>query len=389
MANGYCPALLRHIEDVAGGNSPGRKMHISGFTKMLFCCQNSSVSPINDGLQSNSHRRTLTVVYRERPTLDVVQDEDTCDVNRIPVKKEWTLPNLLHKQTSFFIPDDEIKQYCDEFSQSVAVGQPATTMMREHYNLFVESANILLKAINQELVTEMAAQFGNNTTTGGAGGKVININRAGQQMQLNDGIIALLSDLRDNELCDEPCIVGGGNFSAYDIARMASCCSSAGVDAGRLGLPPFWFDKDTQDIWGANTIGVFAKGSVKFISYNKYLGAFGGVKGNSIFFTAPFPVDEFAGCADMLQCLRDLRLDVQMRYIDCPTQITVNGAGDPVTVNRGWQVILSKDFQLWAQPLNAYAAGDELESTNGTLLYYVDNDCVDCDEAGGAYGYGA
>lgn len=389
MANGYCPALLKHINDVANGNSPGKKLHVAGFLKMLFACQNSSVSPLQEAYPANGNKRTLTVSYRERPLESHVQDEDGCDINRIPVKKEWSLPSLNHKQTSFFITDDEIKKYCDEYSRTLTVGNPASIMMREHYDLFVEHANILLKAINTDLVTEMATQFGDNVTTGSNVGKVININRAGQQIQLNDGIIAMLQDLRENEIVDQPCIVGGGNFSAYDMIRMSQGLSQAGIDASRFGLPPFYFDKATQTIWGQNTIGVFAKGSVKFIGHNKYAGAYGGQKGNSIFFTVPFPVEEFAGAADavdMAQVLRDLRLDVQMKYIDCPTEITV-GEGQPQTVNRGWQIILSKNYAMWVQPTTGFAAGDELEGTNGTLLYYVDNDCVDCADAGGAYAY--
>ena len=94
MANGYCPALLRTIEEVAGDNAPSRKLHIAGFLAALQCCQNSSVNPVNDGYDDNGHQRTLTVSYRQRPTLDMVQEEDNCDINRIPTKAEWSLPGL-------------------------------------------------------------------------------------------------------------------------------------------------------------------------------------------------------------------------------------------------------------------------------------------------------
>ena len=53
MANGYCPALLRSIESIAGENAPSRKLHVAGFLAMTFCCQNSSVSPINDGFSAD------------------------------------------------------------------------------------------------------------------------------------------------------------------------------------------------------------------------------------------------------------------------------------------------------------------------------------------------
>lgn len=376
MANGYCPALLRHVQEIAEGAYAGAKIHTSGFLRMLFCCANSSVSPINDGNKSNSHKQTLTVKYRQRPVDSHVQDEDDCDINRIPAYAEWTLPNLSHKQTSFYLSDEEIKLYCDDASRMRNFG--ITDVMNEHYLLWLEHVNILMKVINEELVTEMSTKFGDNVTTG-TGASVININSNGANLQLDDGIIALLQQLRDNEICDDPCLVGGGLFSAYDMARIAQCCSQAGIDASRLGIPDFWHDRSTQSIWGTDTVGVFQKGSVKMLTYNKYMGSFAGEKGGSIFFTVPFPVNEFKGC-DPLACLRDLRIDVQMRYIDCPTVVTVNGV--ETTVNRGWQVILSKEFGLWVQP-NQYAAGDPLFGTNGTLLYFVTNTGT----SPGAYSY--
>lgn len=385
MANGYCPALLRHINDVAEGNAPGKKAHVSGFLRMLFCCQNSSVSPVNDGNNANGHVQGLTVKYRQRPVAAHVTDEDNCELNRIPAYSEWSLPTLLYRQTSFFVSDAEIQKYCADASASASIGAAATGFMREHFDVYIEHVNILMKQINEALVTEMATQFGDNVTTGSNTGKVININRQGNDLTLNDGIIELLNDLRENENCDDVCVVGGGIISAYDIARPTIGLSQAGVDGSKLSWPGVFFDKATQTIWGQDAFGVFAKGSVKFIGRNRYAGPFGGAKGNSIFLTVPFPVGEFAGCTDFLECLRDLRVDVQMRYIDCPTEIEVNGT--PTTVNRGWQVILSKYFNMWVQPTNAYASTDPLEGTNGTLLYYAMNECRDCDDSTGAYAY--
>ena len=140
------------------------------------------------------------------------------------------------------------------------------------------------------------------------------------------------------------------------------------MDYSRIGLPRFFFDKDTATVLGANQIGVYAPGSVKFISRMKYVGPYAGQKGTSIFFTMALPVAEF-GCAP--DCLNDLRFDIQMKYIDCPTSVTVNGTAQ--TVNRGWQFIISKDYSLWVQPDDAYRVTDPLGGTNGTLRYNITN----------------
>lgn len=369
MATGFCPSLLFHIDDIARGNSPSRKMHVAGFLAALFCCQNSSISPLNQAYDGG-HKRTLTVKYKKRPTLDDVSTVDNCDIDRIPAYLEWTFPTSNYVQTSIFLYDNTIQQYCRDASAMRSTGSPATSVMQEVYEEIVASANLLLKYINRDAVTEMSTQFGENVTNGSVNGKVININRNGDQLILDNGIIDMLRDFEENEICDDVCLIGGGLWSAWDKTRLIACCNAAGIDLSKQGLPRFFFDKDSQAMWGANAAGVLAPGSVAFIGRNKYVGsAFAGQKGNSFFSTLPLPVGEF-GCNND-DCLRQLVFDMQLRYIDCPTSINVNGVS--TTVNRGWEVILSKEWNLWVQPKDAYAAGDELADTNGTLKYFLMN----------------
>lgn len=373
---GFCPAIMYHIEQIAEQNAPGRKMHVAGFLAMLFCCQNSTVTPLNDAYQGG-HQRGITVSYRRRPVLTDVGTEDDCTINTQPGKLEWNVPALSHRQYSFHIADNLIRQYCQDASNMMNAGAPPTQAMQEVYDLIVEGANIVLKAINRDLVTAQATEFGVNVTTGSSTGKVININRNGNDFALDDGVVEMMTDITENEICGEPCLVGGGLFNAYNQARALACCNQAGLNLGATGVPNFFFDKDTQTIWGANTVGLFAPGSVKFISRNRYVGGFAGARGTSFFTTLPLPVQEF-GCAD--DCLRDLVLDMQIRYNDCPAD---DGQGG--TIDRGIQVILSKQFALWSQPDNAFAATDELFGTNGMLKYFITNTTY----TGGAYAYPA
>lgn len=364
MAQGFCPYLLRHINEIAGDNAPGRKMHVAGFLAMTFCCQNSSVSPLQDA-NAGGHQRSMVVKYRRRPLVSDVQETDDCTINAQPGYEEWNIPALSHASYSFHISDDQISRYCEDASRMVNVGQPATSAMQEVYELIVEGANVVMKKINQDLLTLMATEFGVNVSNGSGSGKVININQDGDKLILDNGIVDMMQDLQENEICGDPCIVGGGLFAAYNQAKALACCNSAGIDFSKTGLPRFFFDKDTQNIWGNNSIGVFAPGSVKFISRNKYVGAFAGQRPNSFFTVLPLPVEEF-GCAD--DCLRDLMLDLQLKYYDCRTEVS-----DGVFVDRGWQGIISKSYSLWVQPDNAFQSGDELEGTNGTLKYFIGN----------------
>src|SRR5690606_24718111 len=124
---------------------------------------------------------------------------------------------------------EEISKYCEEASRSRSLGTPATTLMQEHYELFKETANIVMKKINRDLVTEMATEFGENVTTGSATGKVINIDRQGDQFILDNGVVDMMRDLQENEICGEPCLVGGGLFAAFNQAQALACCNAAGV----------------------------------------------------------------------------------------------------------------------------------------------------------------
>lgn len=382
MSQGFCPSLLVNINDVAEGNAPGKKMQIAGFLAALFCCQNSTVSPLQDQFDGASYRG-LTVKYSKRPVLSDVSSTDDCSIDRIPGYSEWNVPVLGFKKHSFYVADDTIQKYCIDATATQSTGRPPTTVMKETYDRIVESANIVMKAINVDLVTQMATKFGVNVTTGQSNGKVINVNDDGNKMILDNGIVDLMRDLQENEICGDPCLVGGGLWAAWQAAQALQCCSSAGMDMSKVALPKLFFDKDTQNIWGPNTAAILAPGSVKFIGRNAYQGPFAGQRMTSFFTTLPLPVDEF-GC-NLDDCLRDLMFDMQLKYIDCPTVVT-GPSGGSITVNRGWQIIISKRYALWVQPTDAFSPTDELYDTNGTLKYYLTN--TGSISTPYAYGYG-
>lgn len=379
---GFCPALLTSVNDVANGNAPGRKLQIAGFTAALFCCQNSTVNAINSNFDDTTGSyRPLTVKYTRRPTTADVSSTDDCNVDRIPGYLEWNVPSLGFKKSSFYISDATMQQYCIDAVAQRGVGAPPTQVMQEIYSRVVETTNAILRSINQDLVTQMSTQFGVNVTTHQSHGKVLNVSST-TGLFLDNGIIDLMRDIQENEICGEPCLVGGGLWAAWDQAQAMACCNSAGINTSQAaGTPKLFFDKDTQQIWGPNTAALLAPGSVKFIGRNAYAGPFAGQRGNSFFTTLPMPVDEF-GC-NLDDCLRDLVFDMQLRYIDCPTTIAV--AGQNQTLNRGWEVIISKRYALWVQPTDAYSSSDPLFDTNGTLLYYLTN--LANDPKTYAYGY--
>lgn len=360
MATGFCPALLRHIDEVAGENAPSRKLHVAGFTKMALCCQNSTANVINDG-QEQGQTRPLTVAYQVRPLVSAVQTDESCENDATPGKLEWTLPGWTHRQYSFHIPDSTMRQYCIDALNPRRIG--GTTALNEVYENILAAANAVMGSMNRALVTSAATEFGVNAQTGAYGGSTININENGASLILTNGVTQLLTELEINQICGTPCIVGNGVWHNFMNARGYG---QLGLNAGGLNqaagaLPTFFYDRDTTSIWGANAIGVYAPGSVKLLTYDQFVGpAYAGLKGGSYFTNFTLPTEEF-GCTD--DCLGALSFDLQLRYLDCATD----------GMARGWQAIVSKKFALWVQPDNAYASGDPLFGTNGTLKYWIDN----------------
>lgn len=374
MANGYCTPILQHIEAVAGTN-PAKKLSPLGFTQMLLCCQDGSVTPLNDGYQAG-HQRTVNVKYRKRPLESSVSSTpNACDVAVTPSYSEFTIPNLIHRSYSVYIPDTLIRQYCKEASEFVkldsngnSVMSKQSSVMQEVYDMLIEGGGALLKSMNKALVTQMSTAFGKNVQTGATTAKEIEFKLGTTGMQ--DALIQLISDWRENEFCDDVCMVGSGDFANFDlIKQIMGGINAQGIDQARLAnlIPKVWFDKDARAIWGDSNVGVFEKGSLALITRNMYEGNFARPLANSNFFSMALPVNEY-NCPQ--ECLDKLIFDVQVREIDCPTEMTINGTAN-TTVEKGVQIVLSKNFALFTKPTNLYENADELYGTNGTLRYKI------------------
>lgn len=371
MANGYCTPILQHIEALSGVN-PAKKLAPLGFTQMLLQGLDDSVKVINDGFQQG-HKRDVFVKYRERVLESAIgTTPNACDTAVTPAYKEWQVPSLDYREYSFFVPDSLIRQYCKDSSDNVKLDNSTgtmmlereTTVMREVYEMFVEGGQALLKSMNTALVTSMATQFGINTTTGSNAAKQIDFDMANAAM--HNALIDLISDWRENEFCDDVFLVGNGPLANMELVRSIFANSAEGIDKARLSglIPKVYFDKDTRAIWGTDHIGVFERGSIALLTRNLYAGTFARHLANSHFFAMPLPTNEYHCPQDGLD---KLIFDVQIREIDCPTSMTINGQSAQ-TVEKGVQIIMSKYFKLFVKP-DMYNALDPLSGTNGTLRY--------------------
>lgn len=372
LANlGYAPYLLRHIREVARGNTPSEKITSPGY--MLYLAESGAApNVVNEGEdRPDGTHQDMKIKYRNRPLEDHIQDEDNCEIDGVPVYKEATVSLNYFSKYAFFLDDREIAKYMRDAVATTQVGKPATKMMQEHLGAIFEMLNAFYGKMDRNLLTKQSTNFGMNIVEGNNAATTVNIAQDATINDLEDGLTKILADLIENELSGTPWIVGSGLFNNFDLQQFLKVTNQAGIDTSKfLTKYRFLYDRRANDVWGANQIGVFAPGAVKPLYRTKYEGDFAGLKGDSLFFTMNPAVTDSLGNP----LTHDLfKLDVQMKFIDCPQEITVNAYGGTQSVNRGWYLIFSKQYDQFNIPSDAFDANDDLYQVNGTLRYTITN----------------
>lgn len=364
---GIVNAFLTNISALAGINDPQLKVSPVGFLRALL--ENNATTRVTNlaGLQSGQDR-TITVRYMNRGLLSQATEIDDCDT---PITPAWTSANIgapYFSKIGMFIADGDLRQYQIEAAQAAAAGTPPTPLMLAMYESILAKANALIQHIDDTLVTAQAANFGVNVVTGNNAAQLVNF---GTSMNMTDGIVKLLTDAQANEVNDDLIVVGNGVVTTYDIVNRLK----AGVDANGFGRANFSVYNDNRTVagWGANQFGVFARGEVGFVDFNKNVGNYAGEKGGSYFFTMPIPIELANGE------LSALVLDAQLKYEDCP----IYDDGSKIA-DRGWKLILSKSYGLYNTPATAFAVGDPLRGVNGSFRYVgaVESKCIEVKTCG-------
>jgi hypothetical protein len=372
----YAPFLLQHLKSLIGINAPETKITPTGFTKMLLentpklQVKPSEVLRLNE---SDGHIKQIRLSYLKRITPDLIQTDDDCENDLIPVYNDMVLEAPHFAKYSFWISDDTIARYMADASRTVAQGQPATPLMQEHLTTLMTVVNGIVGKIDQTLLEDVT--WGVNQVTGVNAATTININKNATVNDLETGFAKLLSDAAENEIAGDLLMAGSGLFNNFMLQKPFSGMNQAGVNQSAATGYKWYFDvyAKSASTFGTNQVGVFAPGTIGFVDLQKYIAFRSGQKGTSFFFQIPLPVatGQGDGTAEMMI------FDAQLKYIDCPTTL-YNGYSN-VTVNRGWQLIISKNYGLFQQPTDGYTSGDRLTGNNGALRYTFTNTCDDCD----------
>lgn len=366
MATGFSLGILQMQKEITQNATPAYKIEPYGFLASLLLAHSPGVVK-KDSM--DGHFKSVIVKAKTRTVVgDTSTAAGACDVSITNPYTEATVDVTNTRSLAFRIDDEVIAAYDSYASANKAIpgSQKATPLMFEFYDTLMTMANGLLTGVNTDLVTLAVAAFGKHRATGTVAAVNVNIPLTVTTLPLNDGVQKIIKDFKQNTMMGKPVVVGSGLFASYMMIQAAKGLDQTGLDTRiQSAMFDFFYDDTFATAAGANNIGVYEKGAVQLVEYLQFQGFKQGEKGNSFFGTLPLPMI----VGDQLV---PVWFDFQLRYNDCPEVITLDGAAT-TTVQRGWNMILSKKFGLYTIPTTAYRATDPLTGNRGSLRYNITN----------------
>lgn len=374
MGKGLANALLISSREAFRGASPVTKVTAPGF--LQYVLDNNKPNIISIGKDDGSgYIRDIKIRYRSRGTPGKSVTTDDCSVQSKPAYKEYVVPSTSYRALGLVFEDDQIAKFEKDALAQVSAGNPVMTgIMQDIFEAIIEQANGLFGDINNDLLTYQAINFGKNMVTGAATPKSINFLKDATQNQLNAGMTEVMADAMANEIrLSGAVIVGSGLINNYYLQQVAKSPDNTGVNTAQLALPKFYFDQYAASKWGANQFGVFERDAVQFVNVCRFRGAKSGQKGSDFFMTLRLPLVDSLGQG----VLSGFEFDVQLSYRTCPDQVQVgtydSNTNPPVSLGRGWNIILSCAYQTVNIPSDSYETTDLLSGVNGTFRYTAAN----------------
>lgn len=365
LGQGFAPYLLEHIKTVAGDATPQYKLEVPGYLNLL---QSQSKPTILRLDTQAGHKKTAQVRFKQRWGKEHTDTSKSCDQTNVGTRLETPVELSSTRQFAIHIEDEDIAKYEEAASRSIAVGRPATGIMNELLEEIIIASSAILDGVNDDLATTAVSEIGNNRRTGNSNASTINIALDGTQNPLNDGLTQILADYKNNGGRGMPQVWGSGLMYNFMLQQASKSADQAGYDTTVMarGLK-FYHDLSAPTILGTNEVVVYEPNAVQIVEYLEYTGFKAGQKPGASFFgviTLPMvsngevlPVD----------------FDFQLKYNDCQTTLTDAYYGTELTLEKGFNLIISKQCGLFTIPDNAYRATDVLNGNRGSLRYTITN----------------
>lgn len=364
MPNGYSLGVKQHIREIAKSATPQYKVEPYGALASMLTAHSQGVIK-NDSY--NGHKKTVLVKSKKRFTPAQTRTTRSCSNTATSGYSEKEVLVDQVRQIAIHVEDEHIALF-DEYASSMQ-DAGALRVMNEHMDTVMTAASALLQSVNTDIVALLAANVGVNRATGLDTAQAINIALNTTNNPLANGVNKILADFAMNQMSGRPIVVGAGLFHNWMLNQNAKGIDQSGV-MSRIQAAGFDFfvDYTVGTELAANNILVYEKDAIHLVEYLEYQGFKAGVKpGASQFGVLALPGDLGGGP------LVPVKFDFQLRYNDCAEEFDyVDGSGS-VTLEKGYNLILTKQFGVDFIEDDAYQVGDVLEGNRGSLLFNITN----------------
>ncbi len=380
---GIAPYLLQHVAVGIKENDPSTKITPTGFLKLAMDNTPDMGIPDHEKLRLNTSSGLYSNVnlwYYQRADASKVSDSLDCVTGDITDRAVFSLaaPHVASRTIQFSYSD--LAQYTEDAIATVKLGRAPSPFMEEVFKQIMIQCNAIAQKINSDLISDV--KFGVNVNSGSKASTVININHDATQFDLTQGIPALVTDALLNEFNGDLLIAGAGKMLAYEQFKQRATPMLNGLNIADIGGYQFYRDFAAATVWNAaappttsgtsaaDTIGVFAPGTVGLIDLNTLVGFREQNLGVFQAFQIPLPVNTTDGQSTVMM------FDVRMRFNSCPSDVPDSNPyvyGGLRTISEGWSIQISKQYGLFQTPASLYSSTDRLAGSNGALSYTLTN----------------
>jgi len=383
---GIAPYLLQHVAVGIKENDPSTKITPTGFLKLALDNTPDMGIPDHEKLRLNTDSGLYSNVklwYYKRANASSVSDTLDCVSGDLNDRATFDLsaPHVASRTIQF--TNSDLAQYTEDAIATVKLGRAPSPFMEEVFKQIMIQCNAIAQKINSDLISDV--KFGVNVNTGSNASTLINIAKDATKFDLTQGIPALVTDALLNEFEGDLLIAGAGKLLAYEQFKQKASPMLNGLDIANVGGYQFYKDFSAAAVWGVNdtaqipgtspavyqspadTVGVFAPGTIGLIDLNTLVGFREQNLGVFQAFQIPLPVNTSDGQSTIMM------FDVRMRFNNCPTDIADSAYGGTRTIGEGWSIQISKQYGLFQTPAALYDSGDRLAGSNGALSYSLSN----------------
>lgn len=355
-----CPAILTSLSDNLI-NNPANVQIMGGTLAALNDPSNLRTGQVIRQANDNGtgQSKEVRVVYKQRQLAADATDTKSCVSEGQMNYIEETFQVNNYRGVSFTLSEAQLRTFCESYAElvnltgsvdpnqivqranGIGAAGGALSVVREIFVDFQLSANALVQAMNDDLLTSITGGVGN--WYGGATNPSYTVeNTDGSIYPL--GLFQMKQNYMNTGFSGSPIIIGGAgalqrvwmNDSRY-FGQGANGLNFATVREN-TGVAEFYFDVNAaSNLTNQDSAIVFAPGSLIYTPFLQYVGSYGKI-GTMDRFTMPIPG------------LPQVKCDVRVLPDSC---------------DESYQIWMECFFDVYTAPTTLFQAGDPNAGVNG------------------------